>query len=227
MAYRVTVQDPSSGRRQRIEVQGATTAEAIVAAGQAAPGMRVLDVQRAGDTGAPVEHDDAMEMDPVFVPTDEEISEVAAAEAHISWRPARPSALPYVATLVVGIVIGGVTALGLTGGFAQLQESGLQTFTGASPAGEQADAADGVALEAVHATNASDLADAQPVDTQRIVNPTDAAGSIYRVITRDDATGYLYETLIRAETAAEAADRCAARTRMRIVEVQRVSPDAG
>lgn len=226
MAYVVTVQDPLSGRRQRIEVGGATTAEAIVAAGEAAPGMRVLDVQRAGETDAPAEHDDAVEMDPVFEPTTEEIGEVAAAEAQISWRPARPSMLPYVATLFVGIVIGGVTVLGLTGGLEQLRDAGLPTLGGAQPASEPADADGGPALETVHATNAGDDTGAQPVDTQRIVDPADASGSIYRVITRDDATGYLYETLIRAESAADAAGRCAARTRMRIVEVQRVSPDA-
>lgn len=228
MAYVVTTQDPATGRRERIVVAADTTAGAIVAAGAAAPGMRVLDVRRAEDApeGAEIEllDDDAA----AFAPAG--IAAAAEAESHIEWRPARRPILPLVAAWVFGVAVGGAGALTLTGQFDRLLEIGSPTVGKAAPSDAPAiDAVHG-APEMVAATDAGAAGDAPalPADTQRIgaVN-ADESGSIYRVITRDDATGYLYETLIRAATAEEAATRCAAKSRLRVLEVQWVADPTG
>ena len=86
------------------------------------------------------------------------------------------------------------------------------------------------ALETVHAIDQTAPSGAVPVaeaalppQTHRIADAARNGATLYRVISEDEATGYLYETLVRADTADEAAAWCASRTRMEIVRVERVS----
>ena len=232
MAYIVTVQDPSTGARRRVEVAGGTTAEAIVEAGRAAPGMRVLDVRpRADDGMVALEEDDAIGFDDAAPASPAEANLPAAAtdEPTIQWRRARRPVLPYLATLAVGVAAGGAGALWLTDGFDTLiararavtAEAEAAPVAGAAPIEE--------AIDAVHATGEATPVDEAtlPPQTHRIAEASLDGRTVYRVISRDEATGYLYETLVRADTAAEASAWCAARTSMEIVRVERVADAPG
>jgi len=237
MAYIVTVQDPSTGQRRRLEVAGGTTAEAIVEAGRTAPGMRVLDVRPRGEA-APDGLGEAEGVDieepPPASPAEADLRGAATTEATIQWRRARRPALPYVATLLIGVGAGGAGALWLTNGFDTLADR-ARALTSDAEAAPSAEATPAEApLTAVHATD-----DANPVgrasideaslppETHRIADAANGGATVYRVISEDKATGYLYETLVRADTADEAAAWCAARTRMEIVRVERVADAPG
>jgi len=222
MGFIVTVQDPQTGARRRLTVEGTTTGEAISAAGNAAPGHRVLNVQRDGSTAA----NDAAP-DPPATPEGEPLTAFAAQSAenpsfHI--RPARPSLLPYVAVWAFGVLVGGAGVYFLDG-------MDLPSIPGAAPASEPAGQAP--PLGQPHGTNepdpatvplggSADAEEAAPVATRRILNDEQRDGSIYRVISRDERTGYLYETFIRAQDKDHAAALCEERTHTTIVEVQRV-----
>lgn len=222
MGFIVTVQHPETGARRRLTVEGATTGEAISAAGNAAPGHRVLNVQRDGATSA-----DASAPDPPAAPEGEPLTAFAAQSAenpsfHI--RPARPSLLPYVAVWAFGVLVGGAGVYFLNG-------MDLPSIPGAAPASEPAGQAP--PLGQPHGTNepapatvplggSAEAAEGEPIAARRILNDEQRDGSVYRVISRDERTGYLYETLIRAEDKSHAAALCEERTRTTIVEVQRM-----